>query len=199
MRRKRPNRFRKYLPLSRLIGITAAVVVIVSGVTFAVLQSQQVKLTGNTIQTATANLHLSEDGVNYTDTLAGFGFDNLVPGGSAVPTNGDAVFLKNDGGTALTLKLAVSSVPLNPSNVDLSKVHVIVMPVSGGSTQNFTLQSLISSYSTGGQTILTPTQLAINMVAQYRIQVSMDSDAFSGPSASISNVDFSFSGVTVSN
>jgi hypothetical protein len=60
----------------RAVGVVAVLLVIVSGVTFAALQSQQDTLTGNTIQTATANLQLSTDGVNFTNSQAGFNFNN---------------------------------------------------------------------------------------------------------------------------
>src|SRR5665213_3201719 len=68
-----------FLPIIRAAGIVAAVMVVVSGVTFATLQSQQVKLTGNTIQTATANLQISPDGIAYSGSQQGFAFSNLVP------------------------------------------------------------------------------------------------------------------------
>jgi len=71
--------------LIRAFGVMAAVAVIVSGVTFAALQSQQAKLTGNIIQTATANLQVSPNGSSYANSLDGFAFQNLVPGGVAVP------------------------------------------------------------------------------------------------------------------
>ena len=93
--------------VSRTVGIAGAALVIVSGVTFAILQSQQIKLTGNTIQTATANLVLSPDGVNYSSSQTGFTFSNLVPGGSAMPTCGYTFYLKNTGGTPLALKFAL--------------------------------------------------------------------------------------------
>src|SRR4051794_22881330 len=93
----------------RAIGVIAALIVIVSGVTFAALQSQQDTLTGNTIQTATANLQLSTDGTSYNNSHAGFDFTNIVPGGAAMPTAGYGFYLKNGGGTPLTLKLAVTS------------------------------------------------------------------------------------------
>lgn len=194
-RKRRQN----ILPLARAFGVIAAIVVIVSGVTFAALQSQQAKLTGNTIQTATANLQISSDGSTYGNTQAGFSFDNLVPGGQAVPASGYTLYLKNMGGTPLALKFAVSGSPTNPDAVDLTKVHVIVTPVGGGSPQNFTLQSLLSGYATGGQALLSPSALLPGQTVQYVIQVSMDTDAVTGPGATISTVDFSFSGLAQSN
>jgi hypothetical protein len=198
MKQPRRKRSSKFLPYIRAGGVVAAVMIVVSGVTFAALQSQQVKLTGNSIQTATANLQLSPDAVNYSLSQIGFAFGAIVPGGQASPTNGYTVFLKNAGGTPLALKLAVSSTPTNLDNVDLTKVHIVLTPTSGGSVENFTLQSLIASYGTGGQTILAPAELMPGLTAEYKLQVSMDTDAINGSSATINNVDFSFSGTALS-
>lgn len=182
----------------RALGVISAVVVIVSGVTFAALQSQQNTLAGNTIQTATANLQLSTDGTSYSDSHPGFDFNNLVPGGQAVPTTGYPLFLKNGGGTALALKLAVSSTPTNPSSVDLSKVTVLLTTVgSGAGAQNFSLQSLIAANASG--LAITGSNLASGVAQQYKLQVSMSSDAVTGASASLGNIDFAFSGLAQSN
>ena len=185
--------------LIRAFGVMAAVVVIVSGVTFAALQSQQSKLTGNIIQTATANLQISPNNASYADSLEGFAFQNLVPGGIPVP-NADTFtfYLKNAGGTPLSLKLAVSSTPLNSNNADLSKVHLILIPADGSSVQNFTLAALIESYSSGGLAVTSASRLAPATVVQYHLQIMMDIDAVTGSGASISNIDLSFSGTATS-
>ncbi len=187
------------LPTTIKAALIVLSIVAVSGsVSYAALLSQQAKLTGNTVQTATANLQVSNDGVNYSDSLAGYSFVGLIPGGQALPVDGNVVCIKNTGDSALALKLAISSTPLNPDNVDLTKVHVIVTPTSGGSPQNFTMQSLITPDPSGGMALLTPISLLPGESTTYRIQVSMDIDALSGASASISNLDFSFSGTAVS-
>lgn len=187
------------LPTTIKAALIVLSIVAVSGsVSYAALVSQQAKLTGNTVKTATANLQVSNDGVNYSDSLAGYSFTGLIPGGQALPVNGYVVCVKNTGDSALALKFAISSTPLNPDNVDLTKVHVIVTPTSGGSPQNYVMQSLITPVSSGGLAILTPTALLVGESATYHIQISMDIDALSGPSASISNLDFSFSGTAIS-
>ena len=185
--------------LARAGSVLAAIAVIVGGVTFAVLQSQQVKLTGNTIQTATANLQISPDGTAYTNTQSGFIFSNLVPGGQAVPANGYDFYLKNAGGTPLALKFSVSSTPSNPDGVDLAKVNIIVTPANGGSPQSFPLQTLITANATGGIGLSAPATLAPNASLKYSIQVSMASDATNAASASLGNIDFAFSGLAQSN
>lgn len=198
MRRGPNRRRRRLLPFIRAGGIVASVAVIVSGVTFAALQSQQVKLTGNTIQTATANLLLSTDGLNYAATQPGFVFDAIVPGGPAVPVAGYPVFLKNAGGAPLALRLSVGSAPANLEILDLNKVHVILTPIAGGSVQNFTLQGLITATASGGQPILSPSQLPPGASAGYKLQVSMEGEALSGPGVTINGLDFSFGGTAVS-
>jgi hypothetical protein len=180
----------------RAVGVVAVLLVIVSGVTFAALQSQQDTLTGNTIQTATANLQLSTDGVNFTNSQAGFNFNNLVPGGPAVPTAGYGFYLKNAGGTALSLKMAIVNTPTNPDSVDLSKVSILLTTVgSGTGIQTFSLQSLLAP----GGVALTGNSLTNGTTQQYKLQVSMTTDAISGSSASLGNLDFAFSGTAVSN
>jgi len=181
----------------RVSLIVLSIIAVSGGVSFAGLTSQD-KLTGSTIQTTTANLQLSIDGINFASSQAGFSFAEVVPGGQPVPAGGYDLYLRNTGATPLALKMSVSSSPANPDNVDLTKVHVILEPFSGGSVQNFALQSLISGYTTGGQAIMSPTQLLPGVTAVYRLRISMDNDAVNGSSASISNLDFNFGGSAVS-
>lgn len=180
--------------LKRSILIATLTVGLAGGAVYAVLQSQQNTLTGNTISTATANLQLSTDDMSYGNAHAGFDFNNIVPGGSAVPITGYPIYLKNAGGTPLSLKLSVSTTPTGTSNVDLSKVNVLLTTVASGTPiQTFSLQSLISSSATGGAAI-TGNNLDINTTQLYKIQVSMASDAVTGSSASLGNIDFAFRG-----
>ncbi|HSX36750.1 MAG TPA: hypothetical protein VLG13_01345 [Patescibacteria group bacterium] len=189
------KRYQNTKPLMRAIAVMAIVGIIVTGVTFAALQSQQAVLTGNTIETATADLRVSADGTTYTNTLAGFDFANIVPGGAAVPAAGYNFYLKNFGGTPLLLKLGVGSTVANASNVDLSKVNVILAAVgSGAQPQTFTLAALIAANTTGGVSLTTPNPLMQGTQQKFAIQVSIASDAFSGSSASLGNIDFAFSG-----
>ena len=170
---------------------------LVTGVTYAALQSQPSKFTGSTISTATANLQISQDGTTYSNIQTGFSFANVIPGGPVAPANGYFVFLKNAGGTALALKLAVSSTPTNPDNVDLTKVNVLLSSTSNGQTTSIPLQTLIDSNATGGFALPNPAVLFSGNTLQYVLQVSMAKDAFVGPSANIGAIDFSFSGATV--
>ncbi|HTB48600.1 MAG TPA: hypothetical protein VK712_00795 [Verrucomicrobiae bacterium] len=185
--------------LARAVSVVGAVIILVSGVTFAALQSQQIKLTGNTIETATASLLISSDGINYAASQGGFDFSNLIPGGPAAPQAGYSFFLKNGGGAPLALKLAVSSSPSNPDAVDLSKVNVILTPASGGTAQSFTLASLIASNTTGGSPITAPSELFVGNTTHLTLQVSMAADAIIGSNASLGNIDFAFTGQAMPN
>lgn len=181
-----------FKPVLRAVTVMGIVMLLVSGVTFAALQSQQAVLSGNTIESATADLKISIDGITYTSSHTGFDFPGVVPGGPAVPAAGNAIWLKNSGTTTSLVKLAVGTTPTNLSNVDLTKVSVIITHVPGGASQSFTLASLISAYSTGGSA-LTDT-LPSATAYQYKLQISMAADAFTGSGASLGNIDFVFIG-----
>lgn len=183
----------------RAVVVIIVVIAAVSGVTFAALQSQQAKLTGNTIETATANLQLSTDGSTFGASQTGFDFNNLVPGGQPVPQFGQNIYLKNSGGTPLQLKLAITTTPSNPSNVDLSKVNLLLTLRDNPTPQIFSLQSLITASASGGAIITAPATLAAGSTAQYSLQIAMAGDAFSGSSASLGNIDLAFSGLAQSN
>jgi len=184
---------------AKIAGLITALVVLASGVAYAALQSQQVKLTGNTIQTASANLMISSDGTAYSSSQPGFSFTGIVPGGAAVPTGGQKVYLKNTGNAAVALKFFVNSTPTNPDLVDLTKVNVIITPTTGGAAQTITLQSLITSQATGGATLNTPASLAAGATTSYNITVSMATDAITGSSATIGSIDFVFTGLAITN
>ncbi len=183
--------------ISRAVAVLAAIAVIVGGVTFATLQSQAAILKGNNIQTATASLQLSSNGTNYSSSLDGYAFSNLIPGGVSVPNNGYPIYLKNVGTVPLALRLSVTSTITNPNNVDLSKVHVILNPTSGGIPQNITLADLISANPTNGIALSQANRITAGQSFAYTIQVSMETDAVSGPTASIDNIDFNFGAVAV--
>ena len=189
------NRRSNIKPLLRAVTVMAAVMVLVSGVTFAALQSQQVVLSGNTITSATADLKISTDGVTYSSAHAGFDFTSVVPGGPDVPAAGYSFYLKNTGSTATVIKMAVSTAPTNLSSVDLTKVSIVVTRVPGGSSQSLTLASLVNGHIDGG-VALTDT-LAAGVANQHKVQVSMSTDAFTGAGASLGNIDFVFTGTSV--
>lgn len=174
-----------------LIGITT------TGITYAALQSQQATLNGNTIESATAALQISKDGATYISTANGFDFSGLVPGGPAMPSQygGYPLWLKNNGTASLNANLSINGTPTTTGDIDLSKVMLVLTPVSGGGTaQSISLATLIAN-STGGSTSLTIPTLTPGATIQYKVQVQMASDAFSGSSASISNLNLVIGGV----
>lgn len=183
--------------LARATLVIGSLMAIVGGVTFAALQSQAAVVKGNSIQTAVASLQVSSDGSNYTNSLNGYAFDGLIPGGAYVPTNGYPVYLKNVGTTPLSIKISVLPSLTNTNQVDLSKVRVSILPLGGGAGQNFSLQELVNANSTGGIALTQGTRITSGQSTAVSIKVSMEADAITGPSANISNLDINFDAVAV--
>lgn len=186
-------------PFLQAMAIIGAIVVIVSGVTFASLQSQVVVLKGNSIATAVAELKLSKDNIIYASSLDGYTFGSLVPGGSPSPVNGHPIYLQNTGSTPLLAKLSVGNALTNPDAVNLAKVHVILSGFGGGAPQNITLQELIAADTTGGIAITVPGLSRINNGgnAGFTMQVMLDGDAVTGSSGSIGNLIFNFNATAI--
>lgn len=176
--------------------MAAAVVLAAGGVAFALLQSQ-VSLTGNSVTTGTTGLDISPNDTNYSNTYTGFNFSGVIPGSQ--PSQTEHFLLKNVGSAPLAIRLGISSVPSNPHGVDLSKVHVILTPYSTdtympGTPLDFPVQSLVDAGSSGVP-VDYPANLAVGMKEEYNLQISMDGDAVNGSNASLSNIDFQFTGI----
>lgn len=183
-------------PIARAIMVVSAIAVLATGVTYAALQSPQVALTGNTISTATVGLQIGTSDSSFASSRVGFKFANVIPGAAATPADGNAFYLKNTGSVAMTLKAAINSVPTNISSVDLSKVFLIFSRVDTNATQSISVASLVDANATGG--VALTDNLDASSVAQYKVQVTMDDDAFTGTSATVGNIDLVFTGVLVS-
>lgn len=183
--------WQKHGTLIRALGIVGAVGVLVTSVTYATLQSQQAVLTGNTIQSATADLRIGTSASTFSASRTGFSFEGVVPGGPAMPADGYSFYLKNYGTAALSLKVLAGGSLTNTSSVDVTKVKIQLSRIDGGVEQPAQTVDLQTLTSTG---------LAINdpinpsTVTQYKLRVAMDADAFSGASASIGGLDLVFSG-----
>lgn len=186
-------------PLVQAMGIITAVMVLVTGVTFATLQSQQAVLKGNSLVTAMAELKISKDNITYANILDGYNFYNLIPGGSPTPTNGNPVYLQNTGSVALAAKISVSESLSNSNNVDLTKVHVILLPSGGGVPQNITLKDLVTASANGGIALTGGGLNHINASgnASFAMQIMLDSDAVNGSNANISNLIFNFDATAI--
>ncbi|HEX8227601.1 MAG TPA: hypothetical protein VF572_07075 [Candidatus Saccharimonadales bacterium] len=182
-------------PMARAIMVVSAVAVLATGVTYAALQSQAATLTGNTISTATADLKIGSSASTFSATRAGFNFSNIIPGATPSPTDGNSFYLKNFGAAPMALKVAVSSTPANTANVDLTKVFLVFTRVDTTATQKLSLASLVSAHTTGGTAITD--SLAGGAVAQFKTQVTMDDDAFTGTTATVGGIDLTFNGTVV--
>lgn len=97
-------------PVARAIVVIAAVMALVTGVTFAALKDS-VTLQNNTISSANADL-LIWDGDSFEQTAAGFTVTNLIPGSGS---DDYPFYLKNNGGTPLKLAITVPSAPAEPA------------------------------------------------------------------------------------
>jgi archaellum component FlaG (FlaF/FlaG flagellin family) len=192
--------FKKLKAWKPSISTVIAVIIIAGGMAFAFLQSQA-KLTGNSIETGTAGLYISQNDTNYSTSTSGYDFAGVIPGSQASQTQ--HFFLKNTGNAALSLKISDASTPANPNNVDLSKVNVILTPYSTttfmpGTPQSFSLQSLVDANTSGGLNIDYPASLSPGTKEEFNIQVAMNADAVNGPGAALSNIDLAFTGVATS-
>jgi hypothetical protein len=185
---------KKRAPLLRAIAVVGATGALVSSVTYATLQSPSATLTGNTIQSASANLLIgtaSATSTAFSATHSGFTFAGVVPGGPAAPASGNVFYLRNTGTATLAAKMSVGSTPSNASSVDLSKVTVNITRTDTNATQSATLQSLIDNGLALTDTLApSPTSTAY----QYSLTVSMAADAFTGNSATIGGIDLVFNG-----
>ena len=178
--------------LVRAIAILSGVAVLVTGVTFAALQSQQATLTGNSIQSATADLRIGTSQSTFDASRNGFSFKDLVPGGPAVPADGHTFYLKDYGSASLKLRLALGSVPANTANMDLSKVKLVLNRVDTASAdQTISLKAL----SETGLQLTDP--INAGTVAQYKLRAVMEADAYEGTGAAVTGIDLVFSGTAL--
>ncbi len=182
-------------PYARAVMVISAVAVLATGVTFAALQSQQATLTGNSIQTASADLKIGTSTATFGSSRSGFNFNGIIPGGSPVPADGNVFYLKNAGTASLALKVAVNTAPTNTAGVDLNKVYVTITRVESTVSQTFSLSALVEANATGG--VALTDSLAGTTVGQYKVQASMALDAFNGSSAEVGGIDLVFGGTSV--
>lgn len=181
--------------VARLVAVLLTVTALVGGVTYAALASQPGLIRNNTISTAVANLQLSMNGSNYTNTLEGFNFADVVPGSPPSTIKANSFYMRNNGTTPLNVNVSIADTITNGNNVDLTKVHLHLRPVDGSAPQDYTFAELIAANSTGGVSLSSNARLGSSQQQTYVILVSMDADAVSSPSASIGNINISFGAV----
>ena len=97
----------------------------------------------------------------------------------------------------MAIKAAIGpATPSNINNMNLAKVYFHITRVDTPSTEQVvSLKSLIDGYTTGYVSL--NDTISGGVMGQYTIKVSMDSDAFSGASATMSGIDLVFSGTGV--
>jgi len=178
--------------VSRAVGVISAVVVLMTGVTYAALQSPQATLTNSTISSATADLRIGTSATSFASTRVGFNFVDLIPGGIAAPADGNIFYLKNYGNANLGLHISIGSIPVNLSNVDLTKVSFVITRQDTSTVHTFTVKALVDSYINGGLSFTD--SLSGSVVAEYKLQAIMSADAFTGQTAQISDLDLVFTG-----
>lgn len=176
-------RVRQVHPITRAIGVFGAVAALVTGVTYAALNSQAT-LTNNIISSATADLQVKSTG-SFAAQDAGFAFSGIVPGGPAVPAAGHAFQLKNNGSTDLDVAVSVPTAPtFTGGTVDQTKVElVIACSTTGGKnfSKTASLSALVAAHPTGGL-LTTPDFLPTGTdgTANCTAKMQMAADAFSG-------------------
>lgn len=183
-------------PLLRAVGVLGAVGVLVTGVTFAALQSQQATLAGNSIQSATAELKVGTSASTFDVSRTGFSFKDMVPGGPAMPADGFTFYLRNYGTADLNLRMAAGGTLVNTnSTADLTKVYLHVSRVDGAADQKISIKDL----NDNGLALTGPILPGTAGIAQYKLRVSMDADAFTGQGATLTGIDLVFSGTAAAN
>lgn len=176
-------RVRQVNPIVRAIGVFGAVAALVTGVTYAALNSQAT-LTNNIISSATADLQVKSSG-SFAVQDAGFAFTGIVPGGPAVPAAGKAFQLKNNGTTDLDVAVSVPSAPtFTGGTVDQTKVKLVVSCTTTGGkafSNTSSLSALVAAHPTGG-VLMTPDFLptTTDNIANCTAKVQMDADAVTG-------------------
>jgi predicted ribosomally synthesized peptide with SipW-like signal peptide len=172
-------------PVARALITIGAVAAIVTGVTFAALNSQTT-LSGNTI-TATPGLLLSTNGSTYGSTIPGFTF-NVTPGST---TGVSQTFnIKNTTASAMALSLSLpAAVTFTGGTVNNSDVHVAV----ACTTPTMTLTSDLATLATAPVPVTG--SLTANTSASCTVSATMDSAAISsGSTVTSSSFNLQFSG-----
>lgn len=190
---------RELRSLLRIIAAVVAVSVVITGVTYAALQSQNATLQGSKITSATANLTIGDGQGSYAATANGFTFNNVEPGGPAMPQPANSLWLRNNGTSNLALKMTMNPASFtNPQSANIDRIFIVIKPVSGGTAQVLSLGSLMTGYTNGTPTALN-FSLAAGQIGEYTLQVQMSSDAVPSTmaGATMSGIDLIFSGTSI--
>ncbi|MGC1177410.1 MAG: hypothetical protein WA843_05050 [Candidatus Saccharimonadales bacterium] len=182
----------KFSPMMRAVAVIGTVAALVTGVTFAALNSQAT-LTESTINTATANLTLW-NGSSFESSAPGFTITNLVPGTGTADL---PFYFKNGGGVPLNL---TAHVPVEPSSSGFSGWDnlKVTFKNAAGVTTDTTMQALLAGnvslsgdpLSAGAQGDANTPGTEGNFTAKFDITPS----AVTGSSASVGSFNIDFAG-----
>ncbi len=175
-------------PVLRAVGVFAAVAVLVSSVTFAALQSQAT-LTNNQFATGTANLKIW-DGETYQSEAEGFNLTKLVPGTDSNPYD---LWLKNDGTIDLNVDVVSSTPTFSAGVLNASLINVKITSVVGGESLDYPLSQLYDATPDA----LPGAPLAAGAERHYTVVININPDAVTGDSASVSDMNWTFTGTQV--
>lgn len=185
------------LTIARSVAVIGGMVALVTGVTFAALQTNTVTLAANTISTATAEL-LIWNGSEFTTTAPGFAVTNLVPGEGS---DEYPFYLKNSSPFDLKLSAHVPGpVEITGITGGASKVKVVLTDKGSGEVTTTDLQTLMD-----GDVDLNG---VLNANAQgnagvpvtegnYTVKFDIDPAAVTGDSANVGSFDLEFTGTQV--
>lgn len=183
----------------KTVGLVSLLTVMVSGVTFAAMQSQNAVLAGSSITSATASLLIASEQGDFGASTPGFNFEAIEPGASAMPTEGKILRLRNAGNSKLALRVGIDNARFaNPQGAIASKIFIVLTPGTGGPAQEFPLPTLMSALGMSSPLAIGQ-PLTAGQETEYKVQVRMAGDALpAGVSgANITGIDLVFSGVTL--
>lgn len=177
---------RSFSPLLRAFLVIGAVAALVTSITFANL-SNTATLADNQFTTATAELKIWDPvDLAYEDVVTGFNFTNVVPG---TPTLPFTFWLKNDGGVPLDVTV-VSSDGLETGITNNDGVDFTITNVAEAVSVTYSYEALID----GTPDQLPGTDLDPAEEEQYTVSLLVDGAAVTGSSASITDMDWTFTG-----
>lgn len=188
------------LPIGRFMLVCCAIVVIIVGVTFAAMRTQQNLLTGSTLTSASASLLMNKQSIGtFHNELSGFTFTGVEPGGPALPAAGHSLFLHNNGSTNLSVDIQVNPERLEYSEqANLSHIMLQIDVPGRGESINYALSDLIDSYQTGQRRLL-PVWLEAGGYEQLQFRMSIISDPaydLMTEPISLTNLDIILTGVS---
>lgn len=104
------------LGIVRLSLVAGALIVLLVSVTFAAMRTQDTIIQGNTMTSASANMLLSQtSGGIFSDTMAGFTFNEIEPGAGLEPQSPHTFYVQNTGTTNLETFISI-----NPERIQIS-------------------------------------------------------------------------------